>query len=97
MSRMIYLGNVAPKLYLPGQLGDEPVLAPDQTPFVTQTAIQVSENSSLLQAVYEIKNVWLIHSHEAAPTSITCTADVQILANILCQEFGNIPFNGVVA
>lgn len=97
MSRMIYLGNAAPKLYLPGQLGDEPVLAPDQTPFATQTAIQVSPASTLLQSVAEIKGIWDIHSHDAAPTFVSCSDDLQTLAKVLCEEFGNIQFNGVVA
>ena len=94
---MIYLGNNAPVMYLPGLLGAEPVMAPDQTPFTTQTAVEVSPNSTLLQAVAEIKSIWDIHSHADAPTFVSCSEDMQVIATVLCAEFGGIKFNGVVA
>lgn len=97
MSRMIYLGNNSPKLYLPGQLGVDPVLADDQTPFTTETSIQVSPDSSLLQAVAEIRGIWALHAHQDNPSYVSCSEDLQVLASVLCDEFGGIQFNGVRA
>ena len=95
MNRMIYLGNDAPKEYLPGAMGDEPALAGIQTAFATQTVVSVSPDSTIVQAVAEIKTIWSIHSHEAVPVSIGCSEDMVMLANVLCAEFGNVPFSGV--
>ena len=97
MNRMIYLGNEAPKQYLPGKLGADPVLAASQELFETTTTIVVSPDSSLIQAVSEIKTIWALHSFEVAPSSVGCSEDMQTLAAILCEEFGNVPFTGVVA
>jgi len=93
---MIYLGNDAPKQYLTSKLGEEPILAGSQASFDTVTSIAVSPDSSLIQAVSEIKTIWNLHSHASAPSSIGCSQDMQTLANILCEEFGNVPFTGVV-
>jgi len=97
MNRMIYLGNVAPKMYRPGKLGADPVLTASQKPFETMTTIAVSPDSSLIQAVSEIQTIWGLHSHDTAPSSVGCSEDMMSLALVLCEEFGNVPFTGVVA
>lgn len=92
ITNMIYLGNNMPKNYDPSIMGDDPELSQDQPMSPTETAITVSPDSTLSQSVAEIKTIWAIHSHDDAPSYISCSDDMKLLATFVAAEFGGIPF-----
>lgn len=85
--RKIYLGNVAPITYKPGQMGEDLEHAEDQPVFETVTEINVSDDSSLFEAVDEIKRIWSIHSHDDKPEWIGYSREAMSLATILADEY----------
>ena len=89
---MIVLGNKSPKSYDTTTMGDDLTLSDDQPMEVTETVITVSIDSTLSQSVAEIKTIWSIHSHDGAPTYISCSDDMKLLATFVAAEFGGIPF-----
>lgn len=95
--KVIHLGNNAPKINLPGELGSDPVLAPDQTPFDTYIEIHVAPTSSLIEAVAEIKTVVAIQSHNAIPEWIGYNDEASALATVLNAEFGGAVEMRVIA
>lgn len=82
--RIIRLGNSAPCHYEKGELGEEPVLKTEQPVFETATEIAVSPDSSLQQAIAEIKTIWSIHSHNDAPDWIS--GNNEALVSLLAEE-----------
>lgn len=85
--RILYLGNIAPCHYEKGELGEEPILKAEQPAFETITEIQVSPDSTLAQAVAEVRTIWDLHSHNDAPEWIGFNAEARSLALLLADEF----------
>lgn len=83
--RIIRLGNSAPKHYEPNRLGDDPVLTVEQPKFDTYTEIAISNDSSLLQAIAEVKTIWDIHSHNVSPEWIS--GNDNTLVTLIADEF----------
>lgn len=73
------------------QLVEEPKRDPDwqKNPDVEYvTTINVSPDSSLLEAVHEIKRIWGIHSSSDMPDWIGYSPEAKMLAAVLGDEFG---------
>lgn len=95
--KIIHLGTNAPIKYEVGDLGTDPVMAPDQPAFATYVDIHVSPDSSLLEAVSEVKKIWDIQTHEAIPLWIGANAEAAVLASVLNAEFGGAVEMRVIA
>ena len=88
MNRIIKFGTDRPKWYERANLGEELVLQADQPEFQTFTEIQISEGSTITEAVDECMAVWDIHTHELLPLWISYTKEAALVAAVLNSEYG---------
>ena len=90
MAKVIHLGNYLPIHYESNKLGDELAKKQFQEEFSTHTEIVISQDSTLNQAISEIKTIWALHSHQASPTYIAYNSEAETLAKVLSDEFGSV-------
>ena len=88
MTRIVYLGNPFPITSKAGALGRLPVPLSIQAKWDTTTVVRISPDSTMMQAIAEIKTIWKIHSNSASPTWVGFSEEARAIANLIVSEYG---------